>query len=107
MPASRKARAITLAPRSCPSRPGFAITTRSFLAIDLFLFCNLQSDALYHRNLFVLAPDLAKRVAHFPHGGIRPHRIENGRHEVLGRSRCGAQPVDRALNLMPPILDAV
>src|ERR1035438_4982156 len=30
MPASRKARAITLAPRSCPSRPGFATSTRIF-----------------------------------------------------------------------------
>src|SRR5258708_30746894 len=28
MPASRRARAMILAPRSCPSRPGFAITTR-------------------------------------------------------------------------------
>src|ERR1700693_6561378 len=28
IPASRKARAITLAPRSCPSSPGFAINTR-------------------------------------------------------------------------------
>src|SRR5205814_2522334 len=27
-PASRRARATTLAPRSCPSRPGFATTTR-------------------------------------------------------------------------------
>src|SRR6188472_1168767 len=27
-PASRNARAITLAPRSCPSRPGLATTTR-------------------------------------------------------------------------------
>src|SRR2546421_10164920 len=27
-PASRRARAITLAPRSCPSRPGLATTTR-------------------------------------------------------------------------------
>src|SRR5215470_13812946 len=30
-PASRNARATTLAPRSWPSRPGFAITTRIFL----------------------------------------------------------------------------
>src|SRR5215212_3653780 len=30
IPASRSARAMILAPRSCPSRPGFAITTRSF-----------------------------------------------------------------------------
>src|ERR1700682_2644115 len=28
MPASRSARAITLAPRSCPSSPGFATNTR-------------------------------------------------------------------------------
>src|SRR5881296_1684592 len=28
MPASRSARAMTLAPRSCPSRPGLAINTR-------------------------------------------------------------------------------
>src|ERR1700757_663168 len=27
-PASRRARAMTLAPRSCPSRPGLATTTR-------------------------------------------------------------------------------
>src|SRR3954453_11962181 len=32
MPASRSARAMILAPRSCPSRPGFAITTRIFWA---------------------------------------------------------------------------
>src|SRR5580700_3138863 len=32
MPASRKARAITFAPRSCPSRPGFAINTRIFFS---------------------------------------------------------------------------
>src|SRR5688500_9408601 len=30
MPASRRARAMILAPRSCPSRPGLAITTRIF-----------------------------------------------------------------------------
>src|SRR5688572_6690149 len=37
-PASRKARATTLAPRSCPSRPGFATSTRTFrapLSMDL------------------------------------------------------------------------
>src|SRR3970282_1283006 len=31
-PASRSARAMILAPRSCPSRPGLAITTRILLA---------------------------------------------------------------------------
>src|SRR3954469_10495896 len=33
MPASRRARAIILAPRSWPSRPGFAMTTRILRAI--------------------------------------------------------------------------
>src|SRR5919204_6821194 len=32
MPASRSARAMIFAPRSCPSRPGLAITTRIFPA---------------------------------------------------------------------------
>src|SRR5205085_4027710 len=31
MPASRSARAMIFAPRSCPSRPGLATTTRIFL----------------------------------------------------------------------------
>ena len=33
IPASRSARAMIFAPRSCPSRPGFAMTTRILLAI--------------------------------------------------------------------------
>src|ERR687892_231967 len=33
MPASRSARAMIFAPRSCPSSPGFAITTRIFLVM--------------------------------------------------------------------------
>src|SRR5207249_11246195 len=33
MPASRRARAITLTPRSCPSSPGFATTTRIVLGL--------------------------------------------------------------------------
>src|SRR5262252_1246396 len=32
MPASRSARAMIFAPRSCPSRPGLAMTTRIFPA---------------------------------------------------------------------------
>src|SRR5262245_49014530 len=33
IPASRSAEAITLAPRSCPSRPGFPTRTRIFLTV--------------------------------------------------------------------------
>src|SRR5215212_10540326 len=35
MPASRRARAMILAPRSCPSRPGLATTTRILRAVGL------------------------------------------------------------------------
>src|SRR5258708_38868871 len=35
MPASRKARAITFAPRSCPSRPGLPPRTRIFFSLVL------------------------------------------------------------------------
>src|ERR1700733_14954443 len=47
MPASRRARAITLAPRSCPSRPGFATRTRIFISgIGPHL---ITEDARLHR----------------------------------------------------------
>src|SRR5207237_2226858 len=35
MPASRRARAMIFAPRSCPSRPGFATTTRILRAVEV------------------------------------------------------------------------
>src|SRR6476620_11301133 len=41
MPASRNARAMIFAPRSCPSRPGLATTTRIFpllMTLSLFAF---------------------------------------------------------------------
>src|SRR5947207_13976444 len=42
MPASRRARAMIFAPRSCPSSPGFAITTLIFRVIR----ASLRSDPL-------------------------------------------------------------
>src|SRR5271165_5154124 len=62
MPASRRARAITLAPRSWPSRPGLAINTRIFLSgmVDLRIlsvssvdFCGPSGE------LFRLLPNIA------------------------------------------------
>ena len=44
MPASRSARAITLAPRSCPSRPGLAIRTRIGLSIVVLCSTSLSTD---------------------------------------------------------------
>src|SRR4051812_32818787 len=37
MPASRSARAMIFAPRSCPSRPGLATTTRIFLFVAVVM----------------------------------------------------------------------
>src|SRR5258707_735810 len=108
MPASRSARAITLAPRSCPSRPGLAITTRIFW--DIFSLqlaagrwqptqrtapkqafpagCPLPAPPLLldYRRFLVFAPYLAQRVAHFSHGGIGTHGLEEQRHRVGGAS---------------------
>src|ERR1035438_5224906 len=46
MPASRRARAMIFAPRSCPSSPGLAIKTRIFLA-----GINLHCRAMYLLNV--------------------------------------------------------
>src|SRR5207247_2445187 len=81
MPASRSARAITLAPRSWPSRPGLAITTRSFLDNGDFL---------------VLAPHCAEHVAHFADGRVRPDGVENRRHQVAAARGRFAHPIEGA-----------
>src|SRR6516165_4665539 len=46
IPASRRARATTFAPRSCPSRPGFATTTRMRSAIATLHTKRSDSTAL-------------------------------------------------------------
>src|ERR1700721_450914 len=58
MPASRSARAITLAPRSCPSSPGFATSTRILLsAIAIHLTTSGNPPAgLGSKGLDVQAP---------------------------------------------------
>src|SRR6266508_6935662 len=43
IPASRSARAMILAPRSCPSSPGFAITTLIFFA-TMGQYMNREAD---------------------------------------------------------------
>src|SRR6187549_3437227 len=53
MPASRRARAMIFAPRSCPSRPGLATTTRILRAVD---GDGGMRRALYGRALLGRAP---------------------------------------------------
>src|SRR5207253_3940500 len=90
MPASRSARAITLAPRSCPSRPGLAMTTR--------IFCTLKPDTSNYRRFFVFSPDVPQRVAHFAHGCIGPHGVNEQRHRVGRTARPILQGVQRGPN---------
>src|SRR5213080_1808660 len=91
MPASRSARVITFAPRSCPSRPGFAMTTRSFLLSAI----NHQPLA-NNRHFLVLTPDLAQRIAHLANRRVGANGVENGRHEIRrGLGRRG-QSVERS-----------
>src|SRR5262245_19717506 len=94
MPASRRARATTFAPRSCPSRPGLATSTR-ILFID-----SPRRSSLEDRRLLVLAPHLPERVAHLAERGVGAGGLEDGDHDVvlapgdlLETSEGRAQPV--------------
>src|SRR2546421_1299392 len=74
IPASRSARATTLAPRSCPSKPGFAISTRIFFGIRF---------ASVEERLLPDAEDLAHHVDDLPEGRLRADRVEDEGHRVL------------------------
>src|SRR3954454_4458019 len=54
MPASRSARAMIFAPRSCPSRPGLATTTRIF---RLEPAADISGGSLLHDELHPLIPE--------------------------------------------------
>src|SRR5439155_1463323 len=81
MPASRSARATTFAPRSWPSRPAFATTTRigrlEIAGVDI-----RSVDLLQHRDL------LADRR-------VCPRAFEEREHELASRLRSMAQLVER------------
>src|SRR5215212_7105446 len=87
MPASRRARAMTLAPRSWPSRPGFAITTR--------IFC-ISNE----RNFLVLSPHVAKRIAHFADGGVGADAVQQRIHRIARAARGLLQQVQAAPDLV-------
>src|SRR4051794_18326545 len=104
MPASRNARAITFAPRSCPSRPGFATSTRIFrLVPTVIVYSSLaisSRSALATASLLIIpdAPGLGKpprdtaggmrQPAGFPAWGaaLRGQPAPNGDREYANRS---------------------
>src|ERR1043166_1773338 len=71
MPASRSARAMTFAPRSCPSRPGFATSTRIF-RVDIL-----------EGGLFVDAEHVAQRGTNLTESGVSAHGFNRRGHRVL------------------------
>src|ERR687892_2814770 len=102
MPASRSARAITLAPRSCPSRPVLAMTT---LICDTFC---LQAPGFRrwlglggsnYRLFYVLAPDIAQRIAHLTNRRIGPDGLEQRFHGVGVAGSGHAQRIERPFHL--------
>src|SRR5690349_8710494 len=102
MPASRRARAITLAPRSWPSRPGLAMTTRIFRTIGSPVHGpGTGSSGLppagrsYEWHFLVFAPDVAQRVAHLADRRIGADTIEQRIHRILAAARRFAQTVER------------
>src|SRR5664280_60109 len=73
MPASMKALARTLAPRSCPSRPGFAMRT--------LIFSSMVSS-LERRVRPIFAEYGAQHVADFAESCVCVDRVDDCRHQV-------------------------
>src|SRR5690606_21429003 len=90
MPASRSARAMTFAPRSCPSRPGLATKTRilrwetAAVGNDATSYWTGFSRRLQNLDLIVFAKDGPQLVHDLAQGGVGPHRLQDGRHQVFG-----------------------
>src|SRR5690242_6659651 len=89
MPASRSARAMTFAPRSWPSRPGLAMSTRIFFSgipqrpSEAFSsVCEILS-ASRDGGFFVGAEDGSHCVADLAKRGVCFHRVVDVRHQVF------------------------
>src|SRR5262249_30771277 len=97
-PASRSARAMILAPRSWPSRPGLATRIRSG-----------RTALSEPGRVAILAEDLAVEIGYLAQRAARLHRRHERRHQVLARAGGVAHPGERlagggrvALPLHPP-----
>src|SRR4030095_13225460 len=113
MPASRSARAMTLAPRSCPSSPGLAIRTRILGAVESMALPQPQRYEEHkgrhegawseHGGFFIFPPDLAQRVAHLAERGVRAGGLEDRVHQV---ARAAGGLLQRAQRRRDPLLVA-
>src|ERR1019366_6082380 len=78
MPASRRARAITFAPRSWPSNPGLATRTRIGVCMAIW-FAYSKS-----RGLLVRAENPPQRIANLSQSSVGAYGIHQVGHRVLG-----------------------
>ena len=86
---------MILAPRSCPSSPGFAIKT-------LIFFSGMKR--LGDGDFFVGAEDFAHGVADFTKRGIRLDGVVDEGHEIFGGFCGGAQGGQAARDLETVLL---
>src|SRR3954467_14432010 len=101
MPASRRARAMIFAPRSWPSRPGFAITTLILRATGRQVY-GREAD---RRWLLARLAEPRRSAVRLPRRGARPApaRLRDGGPVEAPRARRGlaADRRDRDLPLAP------
>src|SRR5260370_39535071 len=110
MPASRKARAITLTPRSCPSSPGFASKTLILWSLIIVPAPN-QNRRSKHR-LAIFAKYRAQGIAHLAERRVGARAFYQQRHGVApiggpadqaGEGRPDPPAVALAPNLIKPL----
>src|SRR3982750_210872 len=86
MPASRRARAMILAPRSWPSKPGLATTTRILRAVAVVIGGGRVAPALENGRLRIRPEDLLHGGDHLALGGAGAGGGDDRLHQVaLGR----------------------
>src|SRR2546425_4616596 len=73
-PASLRARAMILAPRSWPSRPTLPTNSRTFRSLFI---------SEVHPSFTVGAKNFLERAADLAHGSVGAHRLEDRRHQVF------------------------
>src|SRR6185295_9151680 len=88
MPASRSAAAITRAPRSWPSSPGFPTSTRILLS--------MRSEP---RRGLIGAKAFLQRCGDFAHGAIGPDRFAHIRLQIVRAARGLGERTQRRLGL--------
>src|SRR5919204_2549703 len=111
IPASRSARAMILAPRSCPSRPGFATTTRmrrlslAFMRARMVFAtgrpapqCVASPPWLEDRRFGVGAEHGLERLDDLAFGGVGARRVQERGHQVGVAGGLLAQGRQRALD---------